>query len=146
MGFGSRTPTGASSPGRRLERTYRPPSARISSPLLPPLRVLVKSVMGYANGESKRPSISGHGGSPEALEDAGVGVERRLPAEVGVEADRLDRLLVGDAVAASVPLVQKNDLLVLDLPAEADRRGSAPRDPRDLLSSLLDRRRRVDPR
>src|SRR3990172_11174875 len=97
MGFGSRTPTGASSPGRRLERTYRPPSARISSPLLPPLRVLVKSVMGYANGESKRPSISGHGGSPEALEDAGVGVERRLPAEVGVE----DARALGDASARS---------------------------------------------
>src|SRR3972149_4796231 len=153
MGFGSRTPTGASSPERRLERTYRPPSARISRPVLPPLRGPRQIRHGLRERRVEASIDIGAWGSAEASEDARVGVERRLPAEGGVEdarafddasapheiderghrfsfvdgigehsfeagaeADRLDRLLVGDAVAASVPLVPKNDLPAPALP------------------------------
>ena len=45
------------------------------------------------------------------------------PLEPGAEADRLDRLRVGDAVGAGVPLVEEHDLVV----ARARGRGRSPR-------------------
>src|SRR5438067_4327113 len=64
--------------------------------------------------------------------------------EASAEPDRLDRLRVRNAVRPRVPLVEEDDLAVLELASEADRVGGNPRDPGDLVPRLRDRRRAVD--